>query len=217
MASRDGRPAIPYSHTNRVFKGLGSLLNTTLKSAIAQKTGGFRTIAKQVVEMLRVFQQPAEGRWMDFGRILDDWETIEREHKDSVSASQTPHAPSPKPPDDSSKAKGVLESWLEKNVITDKRRGGGCLLECSRKESGIASPCGPQARGCPRSPRDGRRGGRVRDRGIPRRFLSEGTRESTDHPRERPALFRNPRSQKGGEEGDRGAPGCGAIRRGQKD
>lgn len=57
---------------------------------------------------------------MDFGRILDDWETIEREHKDSVSASQTPHAPSPKPPDDSSKAKGVLESWLEKNVITDK-------------------------------------------------------------------------------------------------
>jgi hypothetical protein len=32
-----------------------------LKLAIAQKTEGFRAIAKQAVEMLRVFQQPASG------------------------------------------------------------------------------------------------------------------------------------------------------------
>ncbi len=167
--------------------------------------------------MLRVFQQPAEGRWMDFGRILDDWETIEREHKDSVSASQTPHAPSPKPPDDSSKAKGVLESWLEKNVITDKdaEEDASSNAPERNRESRRLAALKPEAvldlHGM---------AGEEAESAIAV-FLDdssrEGTRESTDHPRERPALFRNPRSQKGGEEGDRGAPGCGAIRRGQKD
>jgi DNA-nicking Smr family endonuclease len=57
------------------------------------------------------------GDGMDFGRILDDWETIKREHKDS--AAPTPRA-SQGPPDDPSEARGALEAWLEKNAVSDK-------------------------------------------------------------------------------------------------
>ncbi len=53
------------SLSSRVLKRLWSLSNTTLICAIAQKTEGFRAIAKQNVEMLRVFQHPARGSWND--------------------------------------------------------------------------------------------------------------------------------------------------------
>lgn len=53
------------SLSNRVLKRLWSLFNTTLICAIAQKTEGFLAIAKQDVEMPRVFRHPARGSWND--------------------------------------------------------------------------------------------------------------------------------------------------------
>jgi len=54
---------------------------------------------------------------MDFGRILDDWEKIKREHKDS---SQT------------QPAKAAMEAWLEANEVSDKDSAADAAAERAR-------------------------------------------------------------------------------------
>jgi DNA-nicking Smr family endonuclease len=56
---------------------------------------------------------------MDFGDILDEWERIKREHKDSAPTPPSPSA-APKPRSSVSKAKGSLEAWLMANGVRDK-------------------------------------------------------------------------------------------------
>jgi DNA-nicking Smr family endonuclease len=64
---------------------------------------------------------------MDFGEVLDEWEKIKREHKDSSPAPAQKEASAkngivnkPAPVKKASTARSVLESWLSLNDISDK-------------------------------------------------------------------------------------------------
>ena len=79
---------------------------------------------------------------MDFGRILDDWEAIKREHKASLT---TEPSPVRGPPDDSSKAREALETWLERNVISDKDAEQGVSANERIQESRRLNALKPEA------------------------------------------------------------------------
>jgi DNA-nicking Smr family endonuclease len=64
---------------------------------------------------------------MDFGRILDDWEKIERERKDAAPRPAR-HAPPSSAADKSAPsggARAALEAWLDKNGTSDKDEDSG--------------------------------------------------------------------------------------------
>jgi len=69
---------------------------------------------------------------MDFGDILDEWDKIKREHKESspLAGSAKPVAAGPerKGPGKST-AHGALETWLSANGVSDKDSEGGCELQ----------------------------------------------------------------------------------------
>jgi DNA-nicking Smr family endonuclease len=61
---------------------------------------------------------------VDFGDILDEWERIKREHKDSSPSPETRKAAAREAPA-APKAGGALEAWLAKNGIKDKDAEAG--------------------------------------------------------------------------------------------